>query len=256
MIMIDIHSHIAFGLDDGAKNIEESIQMAKLAVKEGITKIVATPHHWAPYYEPNTTSIEERVILLNETLIERNIPLEVYVGQEIRISDDILPKLDRNEYVTINHSKYILIEFPPNGIPLHTDRLFFDLMLNGFTPIIAHPERNAAIVEKPDRLYRLIKNGALSQVTSGSIAGKFGKKIQKLSLQFIEYGLANIVASDAHNCKERPFLWKESFTILDQKLGTNTSAKLNRNALNILTNQVIEAIVPERLPQKEVFGLF
>jgi protein-tyrosine phosphatase len=185
--MIDIHSHILYGLDDGAKDLAGSIEMARQAVAEGITSVIATPHHRHPSYTNTKTDVLLGVQQLQAELQKQSIPLTVYAGQEIRIFGEMVDVLIHNdELLTLHNSEYVLVEFPSSSIPKYTEQLFYDLLVKGFTPIIAHPERNAEIAENTDKLYRLIKNGALSQVTAASVAGMFGKKTQKLSLERIE----------------------------------------------------------------------
>ncbi|RIM66879.1 capsular biosynthesis protein, partial [Staphylococcus arlettae] len=134
-----------------------------------------------------------------------SICLPIYPGQEIRISDKILTDIKNNQIIGLNYSKYLLIEFPSNEIPHYSQQLFFELQLQQFIPIIAHPERNNVFLKQSDTLYYLIKNGALSQLTIASVLGKLGKKIQKFALQLIDHNLTHFIASDAHHYCYRPF---------------------------------------------------
>lgn len=254
--MIDMHSHITFGLDDGAKNLNESVEMAKLAVKEGIKTIIATPHQGHPMYSSKKEEVLQSVEILRHQLIQRNIPLEVLVGQEIRLSEEMDQALLSKNVLTLNETDYVLVELPSSHIPKYAERLFYDLLVQGNIPIIAHPERNAEIVENPDKLYRLVKNGALSQVTTAAVAGKLGKKIQRLSLQCIEYDLAHLIGSDAHNTTKRSFYWKEALKVIEKKLGADTLNMLEMNSSDLISNLPLTKNKPRRIPDRRFMGIF
>ncbi|WP_017380766.1 tyrosine-protein phosphatase [Paenisporosarcina sp. TG-14] len=255
--MVDIHSHILWELDDGSKNIFSSVDMAKQAVAEGITSVIATPHHRHPSYTNEKKNVLIRVKDLQSELKRQNIPLNIYAGQEIRLFGEMLDAFNHSEeLLTLNNSEYILVEFPPSNIPKYTEQLFYDLLVKGYTPIIAHPERNAAIAENTDKLYRLIKNGALSQVTAASVAGKFGRKTQKLSLNLLEHHLAHFVASDAHNMTNRSFVWKQGMDKLKKELGSDMVTLVNTQAEDVLQGRSFKKLAPERFQQrKKLFGL-
>lgn len=255
--MIDIHSHILHGLDDGAKDLSVSVDMAKQAVAEGITSIIATPHHRHPSYSNEKKNVLVAVQNLQRELQKQSIPLNVFAGQEIRLFGEMVDALEQaEELLTLNNSEYVLVEFPSANIPKYTDRLFYDLLLKGYTPIIAHPERNAEIAENTDKLYRLIKNGALSQVTAASVAGLFGKKTQKLSLKLLENQQAHFVASDAHNITNRAFVWNQAMDTLTKKLGPETKTLVNSQAQAVLDDNNVKKLAPERILQrKKLFGL-
>ena len=255
--MIDIHSHILYGLDDGAKDLGSSIEMAKQAVTEGITSVIATPHHRHPSYSNNKGKIIARVQELQAELTKQDIPLTIYPGQEIRLFGEMVDAFNLDEeLLTLNNSEYVLVEFPSSNIPKYTEQLFYDLMVKGYTPIIAHPERNAEIAENTDKLYRLIKNGALSQVTAASVAGMFGKKTQKLSFNLLENQLAHFVASDAHNITNRACMWKGADEVITKKLGSDMKRLLEVQAEDVLNNRSIRKLAPERIPQrKKLFGI-
>ena len=253
-MMIDIHSHITFGLDDGARTVEESINMAKQAVAEGITTIIATPHHRHPSYDNPKEIVEKNVFTLNEIFAAKQIPLSVLTGQEIRLFGDLESVLDLDEeLLTLNHSKMILIELPPSNIPLYTEKLFYNLLVKGFIPVIAHPERNSEIARNPEKLYELIKNGAYSQVTATSVAGGFGRKVQRLSIQMIEYQLTHFIGSDAHNLTNRGFKWRDAWNIVDKKLGIDFSTNLQKQTLELVNNVNINKLQPEQIPRKKFF---
>src|SRR5699024_111462 len=209
-IMIDIHSHILPNIDDGAQTEDESIALAKAAIKEGITKIVATPHHKNRNYDNYKNEVIYQVSVLNDLLSINQLPLTVLPGQEVRIYGEILEDYEAGEILPIDETKYILIEFPSDSVPQYATRLFYDMQLQGLIPVIVHPERNRELLQHPETMYELILNGALSQVTAASLIGKFGKQIAQYSEELIDANLTHFIASDAHNTTTRPFHLREA----------------------------------------------
>ncbi|MGN7938761.1 CpsB/CapC family capsule biosynthesis tyrosine phosphatase [Virgibacillus sp. 6R] len=254
--MIDIHSHILPGIDDGAQTVEDSIKMAKLAVEEGITKIVATPHHQNGKYTNPKADIIKRVSELNQILQKENIPLEVLPGQETRIYGELIEDIDKGDILPLNHTNYLFIELPSGNIPRYTEQLLFDIQLKGFTPIIVHPERNAGVMENPDKLLNLVKKGSLTQVTAGSITGRFGKKIQKLSMQLIESNMTHFISSDAHNISTRGFHIKESISEIRKEFGEQAIYYFHENSELLIKGQIIYKQEPSAIKRKKFLGIF
>lgn len=254
--MIDLHCHILPEVDDGAKHMTESIEMARKAVEEGITTIVATPHHKHEKYDNEVDIVIEGVRKLQAALDREGIPLKVVSGQEIRLYGELLEDLENNRLIGLNEGKYVLIEFPSNHVPRFAEQIIYDLQLKGITPIIAHPERNSEIMQNSDLLYKLVKRGALAQITAGSLVGKFGKKIQKFSFDLIEARLAHVIASDAHNIKTRGFHMGEAYHTLQQKFGMDAVYYLQENAEYILNSQSIYRDEPLRVRKKKFLGIF
>ncbi|MFS1511120.1 tyrosine-protein phosphatase [Chengkuizengella sp. SCS-71B] len=255
--MIDLHSHILPGVDDGAKDLEESMQLAREAVKQGITKIIATPHHRNGSYYNSKDEILKAVERVNEELFLENIQLEVYPGQETRIYGEMVHDIEQGELLSLNNDhKYIFVELPSNHVPRYTNQLLFELQLNGLKPIIVHPERNQELTEHPEALYELVKNGALTQVTAASVVGKFGKKIQKFTNQLIEHHQTHFVASDVHHVTRRGFHLKEAYEYIDQEFGSNWRDLLFKNPQRLIEGKMIHYEEPQRIKRKKIFGIF
>ncbi len=254
--MIDIHCHILPGLDDGPETLDESVMMAKVAVMEGVSTIIATPHHKNnSYINPKNTIVQD-VESLNEVLLNENIPLKILPGQEIRIFGEILEDHQKGEILTLNNSDYIFIEFPSSSVPRYSEKLLYDIQLEGFKPIIVHPERNKELLENPTLLYNLVKNGTLTQVTAGSISGYFGKTIKKFSQQLIESNLTHFVASDAHNIHNRSFKLQEAFEYIENKMGKDYVHLFTENCESLITNQSVYREIPEPIKKKKFLGVF
>ncbi len=238
--MIDLHCHILSGIDDGAQTITDSLAMAQQAVAEGIHTIVATPHHQNGKYVNERASIIHQVKQLNDELQQHEIPLKVLPGQEVRLYGGLLEDYEAGKIVTLNETnKYIFIEFPSNHVPRYTEQLFYELRVKGMIPIIVHPERNAELIERPDKLYNLVNKGALTQVTAGSLLGKFGKKIKRFSLQLVEHNLTHMIASDAHNTTSRGFHLEESYELIEKEFGTTVMNDLRENPYLIISGKAI-----------------
>ena len=255
--MIDIHNHILIDVDDGPKNKEEMLKLLKQAKDEGVTEIIATPHHLSPTFNNENKIVERKLNEILDLDEVKEMGIKIYPGQEIRISDQIILQLEKGEAIGLNHSNYLLIEFPSGGVPHYTNRLFFELQSKGYVPIIAHPERNKEISQNLDVLFDLVNGGALSQLTSASLIGKHGKKLQKISIQMIENNLVHFIASDAHHDTNRPFVLESLFN--DKKLNKYQEQikQLINNAQQVIDNKEVRIKQPSQdYNQKKLFGLF
>lgn len=255
--MIDIHCHILSGIDDGAKDLNDSLALAKAAVIEGIHTIIATPHHKNGSYENPKPFILEKVEELNQLLQSENIPLTILPGQEPRIFGELLEDYRNGEILTLaNGGQYVFVELPSGHVPRYTEQLLFDIQMSGLTPIIVHPERNQEMIENPDLLYQLVKRGALTQITASSTAGYFGKKIKKFSLQLIEANLTHFIASDAHNLENRSFKMVEAFAEIEKKYGNDMVYLFTENAELLVEGKAVYKEPPIRTKSKKFLGIF
>jgi protein-tyrosine phosphatase len=196
--VIDLHSHVLPGLDDGAQTIEDSCELARAARADGIATIAATPHVRADY--PTTADqMEAGVETVRRALAGAGIPVEIVPGGEIAL--DALPGLSREDLArfTLGASgRYLLVEFPYGGWPLDLEHRVFELLASGLTPILAHPERTRDVQNDPKRLARAVAGGALVQVTAAAIDGRLGRNPKGAATRLIELGLVHVLASDAH----------------------------------------------------------
>lgn len=253
--LIDIHSHILPGVDDGALTMEEAVSIAKLAVNEGITKIIATPHHQNGTFFNRKKDILERIKALNYMLQRENISLEVLPGQETRIYGSLLDDFENGDILTLNHTNYLFIELPSGHVPRYTEQLLFEMQLKGLTPIIVHPERNAEVMKDPEKIFKLVKKGALTQLTAGSLTGHFGKRIQKLSIQLIEANCTHFIASDVHNTSTRSFHMRESISKVHKEFGSEIVYYFQENAELLVQGQSIYKHEPSKIRCKKFLGI-
>ena len=255
-MIIDMHSHILAGVDDGPETIEESVGLLEQAVNEGITDIIATSHAFHPQFHTTFDKINKQV---NELTIEcknRGIPINIHKGQEIRVSDQTLNNLMSGDALGLANSKYVLIELPSQGIPAFTVQLIQQLLNHNKIPIIAHPERNRAIVEKPSRLAKLVQHGALAQVTAGSLTGHFGKTIQRTALQLVDAHLVHVYGSDVHNDSTRPFLFNKGLNYLEKLKKHEYVDILLENNARILTNEEMILLEPDEIGKAKWWKVF
>lgn len=203
--MIDLHCHILPGLDDGAESLEEAVGMARIAEAEGIEKIVATPHLFRDNFEYEDLSIiEERRKELSNVLEINNIQVEILSGAEVHISHNLIEEIRKNRnYLVLNQGSYMFIEFPSDHVFSGIKELFFELMSEGITPIIAHPERNSVFARSPSLLYDFVQMGGLAQANSGSFSGIYGKEIEEAVFRLLELNLVHFIGSDGHNTRSR-----------------------------------------------------
>lgn len=255
--IIDIHCHILPGIDDGAADFTESLEMAKAAAKEGIKKIIATPHHRNGSYDNYKDEIIHRTKELNDYLQSEQVKVEILPGQETRIYGEMVEDYEKGEILTLAEvSTYVFVEFPSGNVPRYTEQLLFDLQMKGVTPVIVHPERNAELIQQPDKLYQFVKNGAATQVTAASVVGYFGKKIQKFTEDLIQANLTHFIASDAHNTTTRAFKMEEALEVINAKFGSDILFMLMDNSELIVDGKDIFREIPERVRKKRIFGLF
>lgn len=256
--MIDIHNHILPYMDDGAADWEAALGMARDAHKDGISTVIATPHHANGVYLNPASAIKQAVEQLNERLQQAKIPLQVLPGQEIRVYADLLNDLEQGQLLTLAGSRYILLEMPSSRVPRSMEETCHELLIQGLIPVIAHPERNAEIAESPGRLERLIELGALGQVTSQSLAGVFGSKLQKLSFELCRRNAVHVIASDAHDSHHRPFGLSEAYAALDKEMGSAVSDCFRHNSQRILDNEDLVRAVYTSSPNKfkKMLGIF
>jgi protein-tyrosine phosphatase len=216
--VIDLHCHVLPGLDDGPPDLDASVALARLAAADGTRTIVATPHVREDY----PFQVEQIAALtaeVNQRLQAENVPVEVKAGAEIAISrlsqidDDTLRQLCLGD-----DTNAMLVESPYQQATDTLEDTLFNLQLRGFKPVLAHPERSPSFMSSPERLEKLVERGMLCSVTSASMAGRFGRTVQRAARTFFERGLVHDVASDAHDIRRRAPGLTAGFRLLDRDL--------------------------------------
>lgn len=260
MGLIDLHCHILPGVDDGSKNMEMSLEMARVAVKQGISHILVTPHHMDGMYVNHKKDVIAKTANFQVALDAAKIPLTVFPGQEVHLTGDLLKALDADDILFMDEGgRYLLLELPHSGIPEYTEDVIFELQTRGITPVIAHPERNHGFQKDPDRLYDFVEMGCLTQLTSSSYLGVFGDNVENLTAKIIKANLGFAFSSDAHNFKGRRFLMDAAFNKLVEQVGEKSARMFNENAKAIINGDDI--VMPEvkrvsAVKKKRRFWLF
>ena len=237
--MYDFHSHVLFGVDDGAKDEEMSLNMLRIAAESGTKVIVATPHFVRDRFQVPRNKIKAKVEKLRELAKENQIPIELYLGQEVYYSEQMLKYYEDGEIGTIENTRYMLVELPMREF--HTERVidgFYELQLKGIKVILAHPERYEEFIKKPDLINRFIEEGFLFQLNTGSIAGDFGKNVKKTAEVFLKNRVYSLIGSDAHRDKSRNTDMTSGVKAIE-KIKPGMTREFMMNAEKILKDEVV-----------------
>lgn len=221
--MVDIHCHILPGLDDGAESFEIALAMADMAIDDGITHVIGTPHASPAHcYDPEL--VKQRRDQLQARFEGRLI---LATGCDFHLSFENLQDIQKDPTrYTLNQKTYLLVEFADYSIPPALDQVLHQLQLAGSHPVITHPERNPLIRLQPERLFRWIKQGCYVQLTAQSLFGRFGKAAQEITEEWLEAGAVHFLASDAHNLTSRPLRLKEAFDQVARTRGEKVAKAL------------------------------
>ena len=238
--MIDIHSHILPGIDDGSRSLSMSLEMAKQAVENGITHMICTPHIHSGYFDNSLKTIKPVFHELQHALVKDKIPLSLSYGAEVRVSEQI-PEWVANNAIpflgTLNSKKVLLLEMPHSHVPVGVEMLIKWLLSKNILPVIAHPERNRELLAEPLKFERLRNTHALFQITAGSLTGRFGEKVQGFVRSLVETKKVHIVASDTHNLTKRPNDMREAFQFV-----SNTDAEFAKKIFVTTPSLIISAV--------------
>ncbi len=221
--MIDLHCHILPGLDDGARNLDESLAMARVAIANGIQTIAATPHVNFDY-EVDARAIAHAAGALNVALARNALPLAVLPGAEIALGKAVEMSDDQLRTLGLGGSRCVLIETPYTDGITALGELVFSLQVRGFRPMLAHPERARGFQERPEEVRRLVERGALCCVNSDSLSGGFGSSAHRCAISLLEQGLVHVIASDAHNADRRAPALRHGFEAISERVPAVASA--------------------------------
>ncbi len=229
--MIDLHTHILPGLDDGAKTIEESVQMCWKSYRDGVRTIVATPHTLNGLYLNDRETILPKVQELNEAFNSEprtpNAELKILPGSDVRLCENTLSHLDEGKLITVgDNKKYLFLEFSFQGAPHQAEEIIFQVMKRGIVPIITHPERNIELGQRPQRYYGMIRMGCLGQVTAMSLTGEFGTRIKQVAERLLRNRLIHLIASDAHSINGRTPILSEAVRMAGKMVGKEEARKM------------------------------
>jgi protein-tyrosine phosphatase len=200
--VLDLHCHILPGIDDGARDIDETLAMLQIAQYDGILNVVATPHvieGKLPTWQDIVNSCEA----VKEAAQAKGIEIPIYPGAEVFLNWDILDKITGPGPFCINGGNYMLVELPAAEIPRFTEEFFFTLQTRGITPILAHPERHPELIRRPQILANWIEKGVLTQMNGPSLKGGFGEKVMQMAELMLVNNMVHCIGSDAHGIRSR-----------------------------------------------------
>jgi protein-tyrosine phosphatase len=220
--MIDLHCHLLPGIDDGPETLGQALELARAAVADGITHAVLTSHVHPGRYPNQRQNLEVAVESFRAELASENIALQVRAGGEARLCPELIDllALKRVPFLgEVNGYKILLLEFPHQQIPVGSMRFVESMLRAKIRPLIAHPERNKAVMTNPEKITEFAEAGCWLQITAGSLVGRFGLPAQQAAFKIIEAGWNCVLATDAHNMENRPPLLSEGKAALSEHYG-------------------------------------
>lgn len=232
MPMFDIHSHLLPGIDDGARNMEEALALARACVADGIGHVVATPHVYPGLYDNENSNIAIVFADFRQALTAAGIPLEVSFGGEVRLSPEVMPLIEEGKVPFLGEYegyRTMLLEFPDGQVPVGAEQFVGWLLGQNIRPVIVHPERNRGFMEHPARMRSFVEAGCLSQVTAGSLLGQFGSRARATAEVLLEQGWVAVIASDAHNLRSRAPMMRNARKYLAARYGRAAALELTQH---------------------------
>ncbi len=226
--MIDLHNHLLPGIDDGAKKVEETLEFLRIARRDGVKVVVATPHMKPGVYDNRRETILERVALVREAAKGDDAEqVTLLPGAEVYFTADLAGRTRAKELMTVGDGgRYLLLELPYQQIPLQVDDTIFQLRLLGITPLMAHPERVAYYLEDIERVVASVRLGALTQVTASSLTGRFGERARDFAKALLRRNLIHVMASDAHDLRYRPPVLSEAVRAAAAEVGESAARRM------------------------------
>jgi protein-tyrosine phosphatase len=241
--MIDLHSHILPGVDDGAKDLALALDMARIYADQGVEVVACTPHILPGLYANSGPAITTSVSHLQAHIDDAGIPLRLTTGADNHVTPDFVAGLASGHLLPLAGSRYVLVEPPHHVAPTRLDELFFGILVAGYVPVLTHPERLTWIESKYDLITDLARRGVWMQITSGSLRGKFGSRPRYWAERMLDEGLVHILATDAHNLNRRPPDLHKGREVAEQRVGAEEATDLVVTRPNgILTNAAPEAL--------------
>lgn len=250
--MIDIHSHLVYGVDDGSKSMEDTMRMLKEAKNAGFTDVICTPHYMEDYYEVPCNEISERISNMRD--LAKGIDIKIHQGNEIYANENIIEYIKSGQATSLNDSKYVLIEFPMQNEPINMDQVIYLLLQAGKVPIVAHPERYSYVRENPNMLLEYIEQGVLFQTNYGSVIGMYGNEIKETAKKLLTHDMIHFLGSDNHRVNTVYKHIPEALKTLEKWIREDKIIELTTdNPSYILNDEELEIDDPIEL-KKSIFG--
>lgn len=242
--MIDIHSHILPEVDDGARSLEEALEMARIALADGIQQMVCTPHMFNGISRnPEPAEVVDRVGALQQAVGAEG--LRLLPGNEVHISHQLVQQARSNRVTKLNCKNYMLVEFPTMTAPDAAKELFRQLQVNGVHPILVHPERNLQLQSRPSMVANFVASGVYVQVTAMSITGEFGKAAKNCAQSLLRHNCVHFLATDAHRADRRPPILSRGRDAAAEIIGAENAQRLvYGNPLAVVTGNALQVDPP------------
>ncbi|MCG6871823.1 MAG: protein-tyrosine-phosphatase [Gammaproteobacteria bacterium] len=249
-MLIDCHNHILPALDDGAADAGIALDMARLAVTSGISEIIATPHHLNGVFHNSRDRILEAVQSFQQLLDQHGIALRLHAGSELHLVPEVVDRLQSGDALSFaDRGQAVLVELPKHSLPVGTENILGQLLDRGYTPVIAHPERNSPLRARPAIVDAWVTAGCRLQLTGQSCTGEFGSDIQAVCERWCRDGSAYLVASDAHRAHTRPPDLRPAIRVLQRWVGEAGARRLTcDNPRHLVEGRELEklAVAPSR----------
>lgn len=245
--MIDLHCHLLPGIDDGASDLETSLEMARMAVADGVDTTACTPH-MMPGYFPNTApQIRDAVRALQAAIDEAAVGLQLVTGADVHLVPGMVKGLREGRLMSLADSRYFLFEPPHTIAPPRLAETIFEILAGGYVPIVTHPERLAWIESHYEIMRAAVDAGAWMQITAGALTGRFGRRPQYWAERMLDEGLVHVLASDAHNLQRRPPVLSPARERVVERLGVQAA----RDMVVTRPQGVLDNVDPASLPAPE-----
>lgn len=245
--MIDLHSHILPGVDDGAPDLSAALEMARAFTVDGVMVLACTPHILPGLYHNTGRQIEAAVTALQNALDDAGIPLRLVSGADNHMVPDFVPGLETGHLLTLAGSRYVLVEPPHHSVPPRMDDFFFGVLARGYVPILTHPERLSWINQHYRAIERLADSGVWMQVTAGSLTGAFGRNARYWAERMLDEGRVHILATDAHDTQRRPPNLSAGREAAARRVGANEA----ENLVVVRPRGIVANVLPSELPAPE-----
>ncbi|MDT0595958.1 tyrosine-protein phosphatase [Glaciecola petra] len=239
--MIDLHSHILPGIDDGARTADDTVAIAKNSFEAGVTHIMCTPHIHLGIFNNNTESIAKAFLIAQKAITQASIPIKLSVACEVRICPEIIPLVQNNKLPFIGEwdgKKALLLELPHSHVPAGAENLIKWLIKNDIQPVIPHVERNRDVLAQYKKAAYLFKLGCLFQVTAGAFVGRFGSDVEATAWQLLNDDMLCYAASDTHNVHKRPNDMQVAYEAVKERVGKQIADSMFINMPTLITQKV------------------
>ena len=241
--MIDIHCHLLPGIDDGAKSLQDTLEMSAIAAADGIRTIFCTPHIYPGLYENTGPDIHRRVAQLQLILGDKGVDLNLSFGADVHLVPEIFEGLRTGRVPTLGGSRYLLLEPSHHVRPPRFTETVFEIIGAGYIPVITHPERLTWAEHHFSDFTELSRSGAWLQITGGALVGRFGARVKHLAERFVGDGWADVIASDGHTTGQRAPVLAEARARAVQLVGEQEANRLVRNRPNAILKKLDPKLV-------------